>query len=77
MPNGFRPDVMLWRLVLRVDNVEDDSISLRVAARQARMEPGWPGSGEQSSARIETQTLQRKMVESRPGHGRSSFQPSP
>ncbi|CAE7884207.1 ywpJ [Symbiodinium necroappetens] len=40
MPNGFRPDVMLWRLVLRVDNVEDDSISLRVAARQARMEPG-------------------------------------
>ena len=35
MPNGFRHDVMLWRLVLRVDAETDDSISLRIAARQA------------------------------------------
>ncbi|CAE7605687.1 yitU [Symbiodinium microadriaticum] len=64
MPNGFRPDVMLWRLVLRVDNVEDDSISLRVAARQENGRiPPWAWTEQ-----LPVQITLRRTLHSEPVH---------
>eukprot|EP00439_Symbiodinium_sp_Y106_P060226 s1533_g8.t2 len=64
LPNGFRHDVMLWRLVLRVDNVEDDSISLRVAARQENGRiPPWAWTDQ-----LPVQITLRRTLHSEPMH---------